>query len=960
MSAPATVTLFGRIVLHVDGSPVALRGALPAAIVARLAVSVGEQISVEQLSHDVWSSPPPTAAGTLRANVSRLRSAGLGDHVQGGRGGYALAADTRVDVLDFRDAAEAALVTRRRAGLERAESLWAGEPLRGIVAPFADGWRAELLDLWRRVCEALAEQRLADGELDSVLHALPPLVAAHPAHEAPARLLATALARSGRTTDALEVIDAFSRRLSVDQGLDPSPALAALRMSIVRQDPDVLPAMAVGRQAQHGVPLPITKFIGRRAQLELIAQARRLSRLVTVTGPGGVGKSRLAVESLRETIGSVDGEQWLLELASYTSGREVASALRELVGATTTTIEAIAEQLSGQGTVLVVDNAEHLREDVASLIAALLAASPGLSVLVTSREPLRIAGERLIPVAPMLGEDADDAVALFSERAADAMPGFELDAQTLPTVQHLSRLLDGLPLALELTAARLDVMDLAELVRSLESEELLSLRGHDAGRHGSLHNTIEWSARLLRPAELELLAQLGNFAGSVSLDAIAGICVLPDDNVREVAAVLAQKSLLAVEGGGARGRRYRLLESVKLYARQLPSIDDRDAWRVRHSQWFADLVDTLEPRVRGPHSAEAHDAFDSERAELLAALSNAIARNDRQISVRLAGGQAWHWFMRGVISEGWRWIDTALDLPGEVSPYFDARAYWGAIMIVYRSGDKFAGEAYALAGMPLAARSGSRTLHALFLACNAMWLCDRDVAAGMKLMTEAESILASGVEPWAVSEFFRFRSICHISARKPANTMADLQAAIGAALAASDGWAAGSSSWSLSHEFIKARRPRDAIDELVRCLDLLAPQGDVLAVILALHAGAIAVSLAERQRDGARLFGAVDRLGAVYGFPRAAVNDEAHESYRTRAKQALTTADWNAAYREGTRLTLDEAGMLLRSVAAQLPPGRRSSLAGSCGHLPLSLGTLGRPPSTPCAASSPSPSFSSR
>jgi predicted ATPase len=626
---------------------------------------------------------------------------------------------------------------------------------------------------------------------------------------------------------------------------------------------------------------------------------------------------------LREAIGSIDGEQWLLELASYTTGREVASALRELVGATTTTIEAIAEQLSGQGTLLVVDNAEHLREDVAALIGALLAATPGLSVVVTSREPLRIAGERLIPVAPMLGEDADDAVALFSERAADAMPGFELNAETLPTVEHLARLLDGLPLALELTAARLDVMDLAELVRSLESEELLTLRGHDGGRHGSLHNTIEWSARLLRPAELELLAQLGNFVGSVSLEAIVGVCVLPDDDVREVTAVLAQKSLLAVEGGGMRGRRYRLLESVKLYSRQLPSNDDRAAWRVRHSRWFADLVDTLEPRVRGPRGAETHAAFDSERAELLAALSNAIARSDRVVAVRLAGGQAWHWFMRGVIAEGRRWIDSALDLPGEVSPYFDARAYWGAIMIIYRSGDKFAGEAYALAGMPLAARSGSRTLHVLFLACNAMWLCDRDVAAGMKLMTQAESILATGVEPWAVSEVFRFRSICQISARKPANAMADLQAALGAALAASDGWAAGSSSWSLSHEFIKAHRHRDAIDELVRCLDLLAPQGDVLAVILALHAGAIAVSEAERQRDGARLFGAVDRLGAVYGFPRAAVNDSAHESYRTRAKQALTTAEWNAAYRDGTRLTLDEAGMLLRSVAARLPPRRR-------------------------------------
>lgn len=922
VSAPATIRLFGRVAVDVGGAAVALRGAVPAAIVARLAVSAGEQVPIDEFASDLWVSPPPTAAGTLRANISRLRSAGLGDHILGGRGGYTLT-DATVDVLEFRDAAERALASTLRDELEQAEAAWGGDPFRGVSAPFVEAWQESLHDLRRRVAEALGEQRLVSGDLGALLDTMPEVVAGHPTHEEPVRLLATALARSGRMTDALEVIDSFTRRLGDSQGLDPSPALAALRMAIVRQDPDVIPATTVGRGVQHGVPLPITRFIGREAELDLIAKARSQSRLVTLTGPGGVGKSRLAVESLRTAIGTIDGEQWLIELASYSTGKEVISALRELVGATTTTVEAIAEQLSGQGTLLVVDNAEHIREDVANLIAALLAASPGLSVLVTSREPLRIAGERLIPVAPMLGDDSADAVALFSERAADAMPEFALTSETLPTVRHLSRLLDGLPLALELTAARLDVMDLTELVRSLESEELLTLRGPAGGRHGSLQNTIEWSASLLRPAELELLAQLGNFAGSVSLDAIAGICMLPEDDVREVAAVLAQKSLLAVEGGGVRGRRYRLLESVKLYARQLPSNDDRHEWRVRHARWFADFVDTLEPRVRGPLSGPTHEQYDSDRAELLAALAFAIEQGDRDVAVRLAGGQAWHWFMRGAMTEGKRWIDTALALPGEPHPYFDARAIWGAVMIVYRSGDKFGGEAYARKGLPLAERSGNRTLHALFLACNAMWDSEDDPVGGFRLMRQAEALMAEGIEPWATSEVLTFRSICYIYAKKPAENMRDLQQALESALAAQHAWAASSASWRLSHTLISQRRERDAVDQLVACLDLLAPQGDVLAVILALHAGAIAVSGVERQLDGARLFGAIDRLGALYGFPRAAVNDDAHERYRTRARQSLTTAEWNSAYRQGTQLTLDEAATLLRSVATSLPPRRR-------------------------------------
>ncbi|MDO7882813.1 BTAD domain-containing putative transcriptional regulator [Salinibacterium soli] len=921
MSAIARFRLFGRVAVSVGEHAIPVRGAMPAAILARLALTCGEPVPVDEFVADLWSSPPPTAAGTLRAHISRLRSAGLAEHIVGGRGGYTLA-DSRVDVIEFRDRAAFALSTRERDDLEAAEEAWRGEPFRDVSAPFVADWSAELHGLRRRVAESLAELRLDAGELDAVLGSLPAVVREHPDHEEPVRLLATALARAGRSTDALGAIDGFAERLRETQGLDVSPALAAARLSIVRQDPELVAPVGRERGIQHGVPLPITRFIGRSSALELVAAGRRESRLVTLTGPGGVGKSRLAVESLAESLGPVDSAQWLLELASYDTGEDVVLALSELVGATNATVESIAQQLSGRGALLVLDNAEHVLEAAAALVSALLAASPGLSVLVTSREPLRIPGERLIPIAPMLGDDAPDAIALFAERAADVVPGFALTDASLPLVRRLAKLLDGLPLALELTAARLDVMDLAELVRSIESEELLTLHGPAAGRHGSLQSTIEWSARMLRPAELELLAQLGNFAGSVTLDAIDGICVLPDGDVREVAAVLAQKSLLAVVGGAVRGRRYRLLESVKLYARQLPAQDDRERWRERHAQWFADAADELESRVRGPESAIVHEQFEVDRSELLAALSFSVARGDRATAVRLAGAMSWHWFLRGAVAEGKGWIDSALEMPGPEHPRADARAIWGAVMIVYRSGDKFGGEVYARRGLPLAERSGDPTLTALFTACNAMWDAEADPAGGLARMRRAEALLGD-VEPWAVSEVLTFRSICHIYARKLAETMRDLQAALESALAAHNAWAAGSASWRLAHALIGSHRERDAVEQLVQCFDLLAPQGDVLAVILALHAAAIAVSGIERQRDGARLFGAVDRLGAVYGFPRAAINDDVHEGYRSRTKQALTAAEWNACYREGAALSLDEAVSLVRAVAASLPPRRR-------------------------------------
>ncbi|CAN5559793.1 hypothetical protein BH10ACT7_BH10ACT7_13630 [soil metagenome] len=924
VSSPlALVRLFGRVAVQVDGVPIPLRGSIPAAIVTRLALSAGEQVPLEEFVDDLWESPPPAAVGNLRANISRLRSAGLAPALVGGRGGYTLAPHVQVDVLEFREAATAAIASRDRHQLEYAEALWTGDPFRGVDAPFAEARRADLIELRRRLTQALAELRLESGHLDELLVSLPDLVRAHPTHEEPTRLLATALARAGRTTDALEAIDAFVRRLAEEQGLDPSPALAELRMSIVRQDPVVVPRSGAGRARQHGVPLPITRFVGRRRELELVAAARQESRLVTLTGPGGVGKTRLAVESLRDAP-TVDTVQWLLELAPLSSGRELVVALAELLGASTPTVPAFAEQLSGHGTLLVLDNAEHLLGEVAELVSGLLAASPGLSILVTSREPLRIPGERLIPVSTMLDHDAADAVALFTQRAADALPGFTVDAdvETRNRVRHLARLLDGLPLALELTAARLDVMDLGELVRSLESEELLTLGGSGDGRHASLANMIRWSARLLRPEELELLAQLGNFAGGVSLDAIAGICQLDGADVRQVAAVLAQKSLLAVVGDAARGRRYRMLESVKLYARQLPVCDDRGDWRVRHSRWYADRVDELEPGIRSKESAMVHAEFDLDRAELLVAVTSAIERGDRDVAVRLAGGMAWHRFIRGAMAEGKQWIDRALALPGETDPYFEARAYRGAIMLIYRSGDKFAGEAYAKAGLPLARKAGDPTLLALFLACNGMWAAEDDPVTGWKLMAEADAIMERGIEPWAVSEVLIFRSICFDYAKKPAAVMRELQAAIDSALAAHNVWAAGSASWRLANTLIMQKRDRDALEELMACFEILEPQGDVLGVILSLHSAAVAVSGVERQRDGAALFAAVDRLGALYGFPRISVNDDGYERWRTRTKQALTTAEWNAEYRRGTRLDLAEAVALVGSVVASLPPRR--------------------------------------
>jgi hypothetical protein len=521
----------------------------------------------------------------------------------------------------------------------------------------------------------------------------------------------------------------------------------------------------------------------------------------------------------------------------------------------------------------------------------------------------------------MLGDDAGDAVELFRQRAADAQPGFELDERTTPLVRELVDLVDGLPLALELTAARLDVMELSELLRSLRAEESLLLAGEGGGRHASLANTIAWSARMLSPDELELLAQLAGFAGAVPLSAIAGICRLPGRDVREVAAALARKSLVAIrDAAGWRG--YRLLEAVKLYARALTRSDDPSAWAARHAAWFADWVDEREPGIHGTGADVVHREFDALRPDLLLATATAIEAGDRSIALRLVGGQAWHWFIRGAMVESVRRIDAALALPGEASALHEARALWGGVMLIYRSGEKVAGEGYAKRGLPIAERAGDPTLLALFLACNGMWLNDHGDPAGDPLLDRAESL---DVAPWAVAELRIFRSIALIYQDRRGESLAVLGEAAESAHRSGNRWAEATAMWRSAYLLVLAKRGWDALAQLGAALQIAADDNDVLAVILGVHAAAVAATTIDRPVDAAWLFGAVDRLGVQHGFEREAVNDAAHEAYRTRARQALTPKEWNPAYTAGTRASLLEAADAVRALAAK----RRSVTLGS-------------------------------
>ncbi|MFI7421838.1 BTAD domain-containing putative transcriptional regulator [Nonomuraea sp. NPDC049684] len=649
---PLTVRTDGGEEIHVAEPKVR-------ALLAALLAAGGGPVSADRLIDDLWGDRPGrNPLGTLQARVSQLRRA-LGDPamVVHGPAGYRLAAHD-CDAVRFR-----ALVGRRGAAprerareLDQALALWRG----AAYADFADEGFARpeitlLTELRLSALEEQAEVRLALGhDVD-----LADLVARHPLRE---RLRAShmkALYRGGRQSEALAGYEELRARLAEELGLDPSPELAALHRAILRHDPSLAaPPPAADPGPPTNLPAPLTPLVGRDADLAEVAALLADSRLVTLTGPGGVGKTRLALAAARRLAfgeaaeprqgGFADGV-WLVELAGA-GDADVAEAVAAVLGVrdddSVPLASRLAGVLAGRNALLVLDNCEHLVEQVAGLVSALLRAAPGLRVLATSQEPLGVTGERVRVVHPLAEADA---VRLFAARA-DVEPG--------PTVAVICRRLDGIPLALELAARRVRALGVQELAARLDDRfRLLSAGMRDApARQRTLRATIDWSWELLSAEERAVLRRLAAHADGCTLEAAEAVCAEPGVDVLDVLARLVDRSLVAVARGPLETR-YRLLESVTAYClERLREAGEHDLLRERHARYYTDLAARAE--LRGPRQHEWLDRLDAESANLRLALSGPEP-------LRLANALAWYWILRGRLREARRSIEAALAAGGQ-------------------------------------------------------------------------------------------------------------------------------------------------------------------------------------------------------------------------------------------------------------------------------------------------------
>ncbi|GAA2620758.1 BTAD domain-containing putative transcriptional regulator [Actinomadura fulvescens] len=698
------------------GDPVTVPGAKVRALLADLLLHDGRAVSADRLIDDLWGAEPPrNPAGALQVKVSQLRRT-LEDAEPGGRklvvseaAGYLLRADEEaVDAARF-----TALVARARRTAEprvRADlladalALWRGAPLADLADErFVRAGAAALEEQRLTAEEERAEARLAiGGEHGALAAELGELVARHPLRERLRAAHMRALYGAGRQSEALETYAELRDRLRDELGLDPGPDIAALHRAILEQRPE-LSATSVPEAAaapppsvprpRTNLPASFSELVGRDEAVVEVEALLNARRLVTLTGPGGVGKTRLALETAARLVDAQPDGVWIVELAgldgtSADGVNDVADVVAAALGVRDDAAPGLpqasrpdepsgrlAEALRDRTLLLVLDNCEHVVEPVARLSERLLRAAPGVRILATSQEPLGLAGESVwgvppleLPHSPAEAEPAAlrrfSAVRLFAARAAAAAPGFRIDADNARAVAAICRRLDGIPLALELAATRVRALGVHELAERLDDRFRVLAAGARRGgpaRQQTLRAMIDWSWELLPEPERVVLRRLAVHAEGCTLEAAEEVC--GGEDVLGALARLVDRSMVIMTGTGPGGSRYRLLESVSAYAlERLDEAGETDQARLRHVQYYTALAERAESHLRGPEQRRWLQRLDAEHANLRAALDEAVRAGRAEVALRLVNALAWYWFVRGRIGEGRRALERALSL----------------------------------------------------------------------------------------------------------------------------------------------------------------------------------------------------------------------------------------------------------------------------------------------------------
>ncbi len=680
------IRVLGPFEVLAGGTPADVGGAKRQALLAMLALRRGQVVDVDSLVDGLWGEELPAAPrNALHHHIARLRAALGEESIVGSPNGYALA-DARIDAVRFEQllgetraalrGGDAASATEAAAS---ALALWRGPALQGLTVTSWFSAEAQRLETLRvDVLEEQFEAALALGEHRELVPALRSALADNPFRERLWAQLMLALYRSGRQADALEIFQEARRVLAEELGLEPGPELRRVQEAILAHDPAI--AVPVEPRRRGNLPAPSTSFVGRADELRQLAGVLHEQRLVTLTGPPGVGKSRLAVETARTLEHELQDGIWLVDFARAAGVEDAVRLLaRALDVRGSDELARAASRLRDSGALLILDACEHALKGAVLIASTLLAECPRVRILATSREALHVPSETRVPVTPLVLPEPDSeeersaAVELFLERARSARPGFERDGDAVALAAEIARRVDGLPLAIELAAARVNVLGLAELASILARRAALLREGTAADpTRTALQELVDWSYDLLHGDEKTLLQQLAVHRGGASLaslSAVASTHGLDEPTVVYLVGALVDKSIVSASFSGGVAR-YDMLDTVRehVLARLAESGgEDLAAARRAHAEHFATLAEQAHAELRGADWLRWVARLELENDNFWAALAYARDAPDPAVAIRL-GTLGLYWVLAERISEGRRFLDIALAAAREDAP----------------------------------------------------------------------------------------------------------------------------------------------------------------------------------------------------------------------------------------------------------------------------------------------------
>ena len=893
--------ILGPLEVDVGGTSIDIRRGISRRLLVALILRAGETVRGDTLVELLWGDAQPRdPSNALQVQVSYLRKQlgsadpPAGHLIETRPNGYALAARSeQIDANRFEGlvrAAEAFQAAGGASNLERALdsldaalALWRGDALVDVAGEgFAMGELTRLTEARWAASEARNDVLLALGRHRELVGELSRLVDENPLRERFHEQLMLALYRSGRQADALRAYDCARDLLLDELGLDPGPGLQHLVHAILEHqtelgwipgsDEAIPPAIPTPSTATV-LTVPVTALLGRAAELERTETLLDQHRLVTLTGPGGAGKSRLALEVARRRAAAGD-HVWFIDLGTIAESDQVGSSVAAAVGVPTSpdedTAVTVAQSLTREQGVLVLDTCEHVLDGAAAITIQVLRVCPGIQILATSRRPLGITGEIAWPVPPLAmpppnGTDPVEAasfpaVQLFAERAMAVRADFAVSAETAADVAAICATLDGLPLAIELAAARCDVLTPAAIRARLEHRfDLLVDGGREStARQQTLRSAIDWSFDLLEDDQRAFFARLGVFAGGFDFDSAAEIAGVGLKDPLSLLTSLVRSSMVTVSGHD----RYRLLDTLRAYA--VERIDD--STYEAHARHYTRLAEEVESQIVAADQVGWLARARAELPNLRAAVEWSLANGFDDLAARLSGALSWFWILEGMLAEAVEYLRRVAPLP-TLSPLVRSKALTGLALMDASLGRLDEAKAAALESVALGPDTGSASTHAFSLNALAVvsWALG-DLEGSAAAHDDALALLEGTDNSWVRGVCLALRARTALDRSDPAGRQM-AEAALPAARASGDRHVIGLALLQHAQLRLDEGDVDVAIAAANECLRLQEEIGYTEGTVAALHLLAKAVEASgdlTRARDlNLRALALADRIGHV-------------------------------------------------------------------------------------------------